>query len=294
MFVQTGRSDAQDPSAAVASATAGFEGAPSIVFAFASSRQSATEVARALAERFPTSPVVGCTTTGEIVGGERTTGTVAVTALTSGTTKFHAQLVPLATLSAESARSCVDVGLASLGVAREQTVARSMFALLFVDGLSRSEENVSATFAEALEGIPLVGGSAGDDLHFQRTEVMCGGEARANAAVLVMGIADDGFDIFKHQHFIATDKALCVTRVDVAARRVYEFDGAPAASAYAAALGMGAADFTAAVAFLHPLTLRSHGELYIRSVQAVHDDGSISFYCAMERAWCSRWGDTPT
>lgn len=290
MFVQTGRSECADACTAVAEATAGIAGSPTLVLAFTSSRQPATEVARALAERFPVSQVVGCTTTGEIVDGERSTGSLAITALTSDRARFSAQLIPLAEFGAARARACVDAALAALQVDREGIDSRRMFALLFVDGLSRSEETVSATIAEALEGIPLIGGSAGDDLRFQRTEVMCGGEARSNAAVVVVGVTEGGFDIFKHQHFVATNKAVCVTRVDTAARRVFELDGRPAAEVYAEAVNVDPAAFSADVAFLHPLTLRSHGELYVRSVQAVHDDGSITFYCAVEEGMVLEFG----
>ena len=69
---------------------------------------------------------------------------------------------------------------------------------------------------------------------------------------------------------------------DYAKRRVLEIDGYPALGAYAAALGLRPEEVTGEVTFLNPVTFRYQGELYVRSIQAVNDDGSLDFYCAIE------------
>ena len=52
--------------------------------------------------------------------------------------------------------------------------------------------------------------------------------------------------------------------------------------AYAAALGVAREALSDAVTFEHPLVLRCDGQLYVRSIRQVHDDDSITFYCAIE------------
>jgi hypothetical protein len=141
---------------------------------------------------------------------------------------------------------------------------------------------VAAECAAALDGVRLVGGSAGDDMRFQATHVFFGGEATQHAALLLLAHVPDGVDVFKHQHFARSPTALAVTRVDTATRRVYEFDGMLAAEAYAEALGLTREQLTTDIAFVNPLVFPTSGDVYIRSVHQVHDDGSISFYCAVE------------
>jgi len=73
-----------------------------------------------------------------------------------------------------------------------------------------------------------------------------------------------------------------VTRVDPATRRVYEFDGYPALEAYARVLGLTPAEVTNEVTFMNPVTFRCNNEIYVRSIQKIEEDGSITFYCAVE------------
>ena len=136
--------------------------------------------------------------------------------------------------------------------------------------------------AEALEGIPLLGGSAGDDLKFEQTNVFYAGEALTSVAVFVLAEATTPFTILKHQHFLTTPVSVVVTKADVAHRRVYEIDGDRALDAYARALRMPVADITADVTFLHPPTFLCGHQLYVRSIQCVEADGSLIFYCGIE------------
>ena len=53
-----------------------------------------------------------------------------------------------------------------------------VFGILFVDGLSMLEEKVAAWLFSAFEDIPIVGGSAGDDLRFERTGVYADGRLK--------------------------------------------------------------------------------------------------------------------
>jgi hypothetical protein len=84
------------------------------------------------------------------------------------------------------------------------------------------------------------------------------------------------------QHFEPTDKRLVITEADVATRTVMEIDGLPAAAEYAAAVGLSLENLTPQVFAAHPVMLRIGGEYYVRSIQKVNPDGSLTFFCAID------------
>jgi hypothetical protein len=284
MRIHEGSSLAHDPVQAVAEATAGW-GQVDMILAFSSPVRSAAGVAAALAARFPGARIAGCTTAGEHLTGAHTNGALVVTGIASPKLRWATtELTGLATVEGAAISARVADMFVRLGVDPQACDTRRLFCLLFVDGLSGQEERIAPLVAEALDGVRMVGGSAGDDLQFRRTEVIHGGEAKHDAAVLVLCECGPGIDVsvFKHQHYVATQHLLAITRADPAARRVYEIDGLPAAQAYARALGIPRAELDAAVAFTHPLAFEYQHELFIRSVQKIYDDDSIGFYCALE------------
>jgi hypothetical protein len=124
--------------------------------------------------------------------------------------------------------------------------------------------------------------SAADDLTFRKTFVFLQGAALGGHALMVLCEHERGYDLFKHQHFLRTTTSLAVTAVGKDGRRILEFDGRPAADAYADALGIPRAELTKEFAFLRPLTLSSDGDLFVRSVREIHEDGAISFFCSVE------------
>lgn len=281
----SGVSTRPEGEAAVAEATASFptDQSPEVVFVFVSTAQDPGAVARALQERFPDSIVVGCTTTGEILDGERHRGSVVLSAVYDSGIRWavyaHHDLEQMT--QSDCAEAVRDM-YSRLGVNAEEVDPSEFFCMSFVDGLRGREEVVTAQVAEALEGVRLVGGSAGDDLAFKQTQVICGARAFTNGIVLLMGQGKDRFEIVKHQHFKTTGRRLAVTKVDTAARRVYEFDGRPALTAYGEALGLTPEEVTGDVTFMNPVTCSCRGEIYVRSIREVHSDGSLSFYCGVE------------
>lgn len=286
MKLWQGLSLVPDARIAVAEAVLGWDVAaapPDLLIAFTSTKQDPSQVAECLAERFPHTLVVGCTTAGEMLGDAHHNGSLVLTGVRSPTIRFSAAVArDLSELDEARAQAISDELLGSLAIAREDLDPRKHFCLFFTDGLSLKEERISLLLADALEGIPLLGGSAGDDLAFKKTHVIFGGEALSGAAVLVLGESLVPFEVIKHQHFAATPRTLVITRADVATRRVLEIDGYPAVEGYARALGMEVADVTADVTFANPLTFAYKNELYVRSIQKVEADGAMSFYCAME------------
>ncbi len=282
MEIYQGRSDSADPQVAVSEATAEWVAAePEIVFVFSSTKQDPVQVAAAMSEKFPHAKIVGCTTSGELLNGAHQNGSLVATGVRSQKLHWESARLSLSDLSLESTQAVVDDLFGRLGTSREDVDSKRYFAILFVDGLSMREEVLASFLGETLEGIPLVGGSAGDDLNFGKTHVYCDGQAWQNSATLVLCKSELEFKALKHQHFVNTERSLVITKADPEKRLVLEINGYPAAEAYARALGVEV-DELDDVTFLHPVTFSSEGEIYVRSIQTVNGDGSIAFYCAIE------------
>ena len=99
-------------------------------------------------------------------------------------------------IASPSSRAMIDnIGSASMdGIAAtverlkrelaEATTGRpglGRFALCLIDGMSFAEEAVTAAFHWALDDIPLIGGSAGDDLRFQTTTLISNGNVATDS-----------------------------------------------------------------------------------------------------------------
>ncbi|MFK7741106.1 MAG: FIST signal transduction protein [Planctomycetota bacterium] len=283
MQLMKGRSTNKDAESAVQEATAAFETTPEILFVFSSTTQNAADVTSAIAKRFPGVPVAGCTTAGEQLGAVHANGSLVVMGVADSEVAWSVRQVQnLEAQDSESLTATTAAMFDEVDLAPEEVDPNQAVCMLFIDGLRGLEERICSDLADALEGIPLAGGSAGDDLKFEETRVFGPDGALTNAATLVVARSTDGTPIrvLKHQHFTSTPTSLVVTRVE--GRTVHEFDGYPATEAYAAALGVKPEELSSDLSFLNPVTFACNGEIYVRSVQAIHDDGSITFYCAVE------------
>ena len=75
---------------------------------------------------------------------------------------------------------------------------------------------------------------------------------------------------------------LVITEADPQNRRVIEIDSEPAAQAYANILGLKTEDLNPMAFSKYPVILQIGGKHYVRSIQKVNEDGSLSFYCAID------------
>lgn len=225
-------------------------------------------------------PVLGCTSSGQLgTRGFQTSGILAA-GLRGGAMKVHPFLIaPLADLEAQAA--VVADSVQSIAASSRQG---GCFALLLVDGLSTCEEHLSAALYQMIGNVPMIGGSAGDNLRFERTHVYHDGVFLSDAAVFALFECASAFQTFKLQHFVPSDTELVVTDADPALRLIRELNGEPAALAYAEAIGMAVDELNPTVFSTHPLLLSIGGEPYVRSLLQVNDDLSLTCYCAVDEA----------
>lgn len=157
------------------------------------------------------------------------------------------------------------------------------FGLMLIDGMSVREEPVAHALQSALGKIMLFGGSAGDDLNFTKTCIYSDGRFHTDSAALILISTSLPFRIFKTQHFASTDERLVVTEADPAKRTVMEINGLPAAAEYARLVGVDVRDLRPLHFAASPVVVKIGGTDYVRSIQKANADGSLTFYCAIEK-----------
>jgi hypothetical protein len=158
----------------------------------------------------------------------------------------------------------------------------SPFGLLLIDGLSVKEEDTLGLLEQVLGNIPLAGGSSGDGLDFGNCYLYNDGVFLKDAASLTLFATDLPFILFKSQHFSPTEHKLVITDAIPNKRIVTEINGEPAADAYAKVLGIDQSEFCPMIFSKYPVMLNVGGEYYVRSIQSVNADKSLTFYCAID------------
>ena len=165
----------------------------------------------------------------------------------------------------------------------QEPTARTVFGILLVDGLSNAEEFVLAAIQCRMNGVPLVGASAGDALNFHQTHLIHECRVIHHAAILLLIETDTQFRTFRTQAFEPTKTQLVVTAADPERRLVYEFNAEPAAFEYANAIGLS--DKLSPFSFAsHPLVVKIAGDYYCRSIRNMNLDGSLAFLAPSPRA----------
>lgn len=257
-------------------------GAIGQLLVFFSPLYPADELAEALARHFPNVPCAGCTTAGEITPAGFTEGSLVVIAFPRAGFRFVSSIITgVHSLTVERAADTVRLLRAKLDRPGHNPHA-SRFALAFIDGLSACEELIVSALGWALNDIPLVGGSAGDDFALARTTLLHDGQTHSGAALLLLVETTHAVETFKHDHFEPTATKMVVTASDSESRIVRELNAELAAYEYAALTGVDPEGLTPMSFASHPVVVRIGGDYYCRSIQKVNSDGSLSFFCAID------------
>ncbi|WP_426410309.1 FIST N-terminal domain-containing protein [Bradyrhizobium ganzhouense] len=254
-----------------------------LILVFVSPHYEPHRFIAAFSRQFDTTPVCGCTTAGELApdGWDEN----SVVALAFSRTDFSAVVRPI--LNLDSFR--VEDGRRIVGELRHELLHVSpqmdhgnSFGLVLIDGLCRREEAVMSAIYASLDDIPVVGGSAGDGLRFEKTWVFFGGKAYTNAALLILLNTSLPFRVFKCDNFEPMPQKMVVTEADIERRTVKELNAEPAAEEYSRMVGIMDAKLDPFSFASHPVLVRVGGSYYARSIQRVEPDGSLHFFCAID------------
>jgi hypothetical protein len=258
-------------------------GAGLVVF-FCSPTYDLNVLADELAFRFGDTPLIGCTTAGEIGPDGYVEGAItgfslpadeccAVTELISGLSDF----------TMARGHDAAEAAITSLVALSGQSVdPDTTFAMLLSDGISTNQELLIASLQCRMANLQLLGGSAGDDMRLKETFIYHDGRFHTDAALITLIKTSRPFRIYRCQHFFGSDTKMVVTRADPAARVVSEINAEPAALEYARIIGMTVEQLTPARFAESPVMVRIGGEYHARSIQRMNPDGSLTFYCAID------------
>ncbi|MBI3599163.1 MAG: FIST C-terminal domain-containing protein [Nitrospinae bacterium] len=229
-------------------------------------------------------PVIGCTTAGEISPLGYPEGTISGVSISSPELSVKTFLI--SDLQGFDMQTAERLSKEVKAVVAEKTGGSgksSCFGFLLIDGLSVKEETVVAYLSGSIGNMPIIGGSAGDNLKFKETFVYYDGAFRPGAAVFSVFCTSLPFKTFKTQHFIPDNESKIVITGAIPEKRIVtEINGKPAAQEYARFVGISTDKLSSMIFSENPVMLKIGGEYYVRSIQKVNGDGSLTFYCAID------------
>ncbi len=267
----------------VASLRAGLRGGPAAaVMSFASSRYHPQELAGPIAAAFPEAAVIGCSTAGEFTDVVTTTGGITAVAIPHGV--LGGAIATLGDLSGDvpaGINAAIDQIEAGLNTPLRELDPAEHLGFVLIDGMNQAEEAVNEALGDAAPLLDIVGGSAGDDLAFERTWVAAGDRYSYQGVALMICRVEVPFRVVKTCAVHATGVTLRITGTDASKRVVTEFDGRPAAQVYAEAVGVPLGSLDSSVFMRFPLGQMISGEPWVRSPSTVAEGGGVRFLAQM-------------
>lgn len=283
--IKRGYSLSRQPEAAARELAAQLAGErPGLVVFFSSTCYDLDVLGPALAQAFGDIPVIGCTTAGEIGPTGYVDGALTGFSLPAGGCQLASRLIPrLSAFQIADGHAAVDALAGEWAASGRRLDKGDSFALVLADGMARMEELLLAALSKGLPGVPMLGGSAGDDLKLQHGHVYWQGRFHSDAALLALIRVDFPFAIASCHHFTGSATRMVVTKADPARRIVREINAEPAALEFARIVGLDVGDLSPLRFAEYPVMVKIGGEYFVRSIQSVNDDGSLTFYCAIDK-----------
>ncbi len=239
-------------------------------------------IVAALEARFGDTPVLGCTTAGEIGLEGYENDTIIALGFPSEFFRIKLRLIqPLCDYTLDDGAGIAADLMTPNGIG-EAALWPHSFILLLCDGLSRQEDAIVASLAPSLGAIPLVGGSAGDGLDFGKTFVLANGAFHEEAAIVAMVRTLCPVKAIRFDNFIPTDRRMVVTGAVPSERIVTEINAEPAAREYARIVGKDPNQLTPLIFAENPVVMRIGNEHFCRAIQMVEDNGDLRFLCAID------------
>jgi hypothetical protein len=254
-----------------------------LVVFFASIEFDGDAIAEQMRTAFAGVPVIGCTTAGEFGPAGYRDRSLSGASLPRGSfAAVTARIADVDSFDFEQAKSLIEQMWQDLHRQDPSASTNTCFAFLLIDGMSVREEPVTLALQDALREVPLVGGSAGDGLAFGQTQVYGDGAFSSGSAVLALVTTRLPFTVFKTQHFVPIQDRAVVTSADAEHRLIKQIDGRPAAEGYARLVGVEEDSLDPMRFAAQPVVVLIDGTSYVRSIQKVNPDGSLTLFCAIE------------
>ncbi|WP_171172843.1 FIST N-terminal domain-containing protein [Ruegeria sp. HKCCA5929] len=257
------------------------DGPFALVILFVSSSADASAVISEAEEVFAPTPVVGCTTAGELADDGYSEDKIVAIAMPKSHFETRTVLVP--DLDDFDAENIINKMINNRHYMMESSPDwLHEFTFLMIDGLSTKEDALTSELAVGLGPVPLFGGSAGDGTRFGQTYVLHEGRARSNAAILTQVRTRCPIRVFKTDHLVPAQRRMVVTKADPGKRIVQEINAEPAAREYARILGKDPEQLTTFTFAAHPVVVQIGGQHHVRAIQQVAGNGDLVFFSAID------------
>lgn len=253
-----------------------------LIALFVSPQADFAEVMRTAARHWPDVPLTGCTTAGEISQHQGYTEG-GIVAIAFPAERFGAELLRFDGIPALEDQAVIGDtvrGRSRLKASSPQFA--NEFAILLVDGLSLSEDHLTAALATGLGPMPMFGGSSGDGTRFKTAPVAFGSEVLHNGAVLAMLRTDCDISVFSLNNFTPTERRMVVTRADPSRRIVHEINAEPAARELGRLLGKLPDQIDQFTFAANPVVIRFGTRHHVRAIKRVTEDGALEFFSAID------------
>lgn len=252
-----------------------------LVILFVSPSTDFTDTIREADKLFGDTPVLACTTAGEISSKGYTEDEIVAVGLP--TQHFAVETMLIDTLDEIDSQELI-----GRTIRRRQALMRlapdwqNEFAFLMIDGLSLKEDELAFGLATGLGHVPLFGGSAGDGARFEETFVALNGIAYQDAAIVTFVRTRCPVRVFSLDHLSPTDRRMVVTEADPSRRIVRTLNAAPAAREYARILGKDPEQLGPFTFAAHPVVVTIGGTHHVRAIQQVTENGDLVFFSAID------------
>lgn len=285
-MIQNISSNLTDSSAAISDVLEQVNSEVKLLVLFISPIHNLALIEKKLADTKFKNKVIACTTSGEI-SSHKGLSDDSLNAMCFSGDDFESEIIHFTDIahleySSEALKKFSSVNEKISNNEKKLGPNAKSVGILLIDGMSMQEESLSSYLGGCLPEIQIVGGSAGDSLKFEETFVFTGEKFTTFSASVAVLSTNRNFEVFKHQHFKPTEQSLIVTSTDSKKRIVHEINGSPAAEYYADLLNLKVDELSPNVFSSHPLMLQIGDSYYVRSIQQVNPDMSLTFYCAIE------------
>jgi len=208
-----------------------------LILFFASPTYPPGKISKEFQQTFPNVQTIGCTTAGEIFGGELLQDSIVAMAFNKNIIKnFHIELINNIN-ELMQVNKAFQVFAKDLGVKTYEMDSEKYVGIILADGLKGEPENLISRINEITE-IPFIGGTAGDNWELKHSYIYINGKYYENAALIILLEPTNGFKILKTQSFEPLGAIFIATAVDEKKRCLKTVDNKPAALFYAQQIGV--------------------------------------------------------
>lgn len=255
--------------------------APRVIVFFAAIEHDGAVIGDRLRARFPGAEILGCSSNGEFTeqgygkGGAAALvfGEDIVEQAASGLARHDQGIEP-------GIVECADRLGAALKTPLRELDPQRYVGIALLEGARGREEKINEALGNVAPLLGFVGGSAGDNIQFQKTWVYADGQLESNGSALLVLKLRVPFAVVKTCNFVATPVEFTVTKADPDRRLIFELDGQPAIDRYAAACGVRPEELGFPQYLANPLGLMIDGEPWLRSAAGLRE-GALFFACAV-------------